>query len=649
MGYDSSSRNTGLVTRNYQEPATFQPTRQVTGITYKAIDKTGSSLSVYEPIVQKKVEGKSEAVVNHPLYNLFNNPNPLVNSASDFIHLYGMLYEIYGETFWYKVKGEQTNKLKEVYLLDPFKMELKFSGGELIGYVLHKNNGTQVPFTLDEIYHDKRPNPFNEWRGMSVLERASTYVETEINVSNFTLSYIRNSGSPSGIVSLPDMEKEAFNQFTQTWREQYEGPQNAGKTGFIRGGEAKFQAVGSTLKDIDQKITKQMSVDDVLMMLETPRPLLGMTDDKGFGRGNLDALYYIYSREKIEPIMRRLDRIYENLCKDLTGETADVTHESPVPEDKEYMLSLSEKGVNVWMTVNEARQLQGLPPITGGDEIKEKSPTVQLSAKSDKPKIKIVKKKKISKADEAKKINQEQEAFRSKLVDTNEIYMKKLKAQISKFASSQEERIISNINATSKAYEEWLFNIKEESEEMVAMLTPILIDLMEAQIEDTANFISGELITLSKETRSVVDARIHQISGLYNKNTIDKLEKTITEAQKNGESLAKIKKRVETVYSDAKGYRAERIARTESLRASNLSAEEVYKQNGYSKVSWFTNPGACEYCASFEGQTKSIGGNFAIAGDVITGIDGGKIGIDYDDIPTPPLHPNCTCSIIPED
>lgn len=641
----------GTVTRNYQKAPSFQPQRQVTGVTYKAIDKTGLSLSVYEPIVKR---ANGDAYINHPLLSLYNNPNPTIGSASDFIHLYGMLFEIYGETFWYKARGEKTKKVKEVYLLDPSRMELKFNSGEFVGYVLHKNNGQQVPFTPEEVYHDKRPNPFNEWRGMSVLEKAAVYVETEINVSNFTLNYIRNSGSPSGIVSLPDMDRAAFNQFTQVWRENYEGPENAGKTGFIRGGEAKFQAVGSTLKDIDQKITKTMAVDDVLMMLEVPKPLLGMTDDNGFGRANLEALYYIYSKEKLEPMMRRLDRIYEHLSLEI-NQPASIEHLSPVPKDKEHDLKIYEKGVNVWMTVNEVREREGLLPLTGGDELQAKSPTIQLGVKSNqapqttKKNIKIVKKLPIQKSEETKKLNDDQEFFRSKLVTTAEIYTKKFKTSLSSFLNTQEDSIISKINVSSKAYEEWLFNVRDDSEEMAAVLAPIIIELMEAQSADTAHFLTGELLTIPPETRGAVENHIKQISGVFNQDTIKELERTLNEGQKTGESLNKLKKRVEVVYSDAKGYRAERIARTESLKAANSAAELAYKHNGYTKVAWFVNPGACEFCLALSGRAKTIGGSFLKVGDVLTGIEGNQMKIDYDDVPTPPAHPNCTCSLVPVD
>ena len=244
---------TGAVMRNYAKGNTFVPQQQLRGITYKAIDKIGLSMSIYEPLVSKT---NGDMYENHPLYVLFNNPNPIQRSSSDFIHLWAMLYEIYGETFWYLAKGEQTKKIKEIYLLNPAQIELVMDGGELVGYVMHKSNGTQVPFQLDEIYHDKRPNPFNEWRGMSVMERASQYIDIELTTTSFTLNYMRNNASPSGIVSVPDMDKSTFRQFTQQWREGYEGPENAGKTAFIRGGQADFKAVGATLKDVDQKITR---------------------------------------------------------------------------------------------------------------------------------------------------------------------------------------------------------------------------------------------------------------------------------------------------------------------------------------------------------------------------------------------------------
>jgi HK97 family phage portal protein len=635
-----SNSISGQVYRNYAKRSKFAPVEQLQGLTYKAIDKIGMSLSIYEPIIQKP---NGDVYVNHPMLNLFNNPNPIQKNPSDFIHLFGMLFEIYGETFWYLVRGENSRKIKEVYLLNPAQMELVIQEGELVGYILHKADGTQVPLMLEDIYHDKRPNPFNEFRGMSVMEKASTYIDTEITTAVFTLNYMKNNASPSGIVSLPDMDRDTFKQFAQQWREGYEGPENAGKTAFIRGGQADFKAVGATLKDVDQEITRKMAKSDVLMMLEVPKEMLGMTDGGALGRSTVEAFSYVYNKEKIEPLMRRLDRIFEGIyeMESGRGESINVIHTSPVPEDKEYEHTIHKDLVNIALTVNEVRKDLGYEPIANGDTLPNTQPV------NTERKLKVKFKKKLTKSEQLKKINQEQEDFRSKLVDTNDIYVIKYKKALAKFASEQEARVIKNINASSKSYEEWLFSVKEESVALAEVLSPIVFDLMEAQIEDVANFITGELITINDEIRKTTEASILQISGVYNTDTLTALEKTITEGQKNGESLAKIKGRVEQTYSDAKGYRAERIARTESLRASNRTVEQVYKQNGYNEVEWFINPGACEFCKTYAGRVKSIGTNFNNIGDVITSEDGSTMRIEYDNIDTPPLHPNCTCSLIP--
>lgn len=631
----------GQVLRNYQQGSAFNPTRQLYGITYKAIDKIGMAVADYEPLVEKK---NGDTLENHPLYNLAKQPNPHQNGHY-FFHLEAMLYEIYGESFWYKVRGERTNKVKELYLLNPAAMELVFGEGELQGYVLHKPNGQQVPFTLEEIHHDKRPNPFNEWRGMSVLEKASQYVDIELTTTSFTLNYMRNNASPSGIVSLPDMDRDTFKQFAAQWREGYEGPENAGKTAFIRGGEADFKAVGATLKDIDQKITRDMAKDDVLMMFDMPKGLLGASGEKGLGRAETEALEYIFAKYKVEPMMERLDEIFEGILVEMgvSDSTSEVTHISTIPDDKQHILAQNEKGVGRWITINEARQSQGLPSIPDGDELgtPPPAPTTETKAK------KVTLKKKLTKAEMTKKINQDQEEFRRNLVETNDIYAKKYKSKLVTFLSNQEDEIIEKIGARKKAFEEWLFDIKNASEDMAEALLPVVLDLMEAQGEDISNFISGELLTISPEIRTKVEHDILQISGVFNTDTIKALEKTLQDGQADGESLVKLKKRVEEVYSDAKGYRAERIARTESLRASNETAEIVYQQSGYNKVEWFTNPGACEFCQTFSGKTKNIGSNFMNNGDTLTGADGGMMKITYDDIGTPPLHPNCTCSLVP--
>lgn len=636
----------GTVLRNFTDESSLQPKKQFKGITYKAIDKIGMAVSVYEPIV---VKASGDAIENHPIKNLIKKPNNRQFGA-DFAHMWAMYMMVYGESFFYIVKGDMTQKVKEVYMLNPEQMEVVVSNeGDVVGYKLHKSNGNQVPFEVEEIVHDKLPNIFNEYRGLSVLERAAIYVDTEITTSQFTLNYMRNNASPSGIVTVNRMESNAFKQFAEQWREKYEGPENAGKTAFIRGAETNFQAVGATLRDVDQKVTREMAKDDVLMMFDVPKGLLGTSGEKGLGRNELEPLEYIFAKYKTDPLMERYDDIWEQIAEKgrLKDTFTEIEHVSPIPDDKNYKLERHKYGVNKWITVNEAREADGLPPIDGGDELQTNNP-VDLQVKSALKKKLVVIKKDMTEVEKTKKLNDEQEAFRSKLIANGEIYGKKLKAKISNFAANQEEEIISKINVSSKAYEEWLFNVKEQSEELAAILTPIVLELMQSSAEIVATEVTGQLLEISPEIENRVALQMKEIAGVYNTETIQKLEKTITQGASQGESLTKIKKRVESVYEEAKGYRAERIARTESLRQTNETAELSYRQSGYSKVSWIVNPGACDFCLTLSGRTREIGGKYIGVGGVVTTAAGDQMRIEYRDINVPPLHPNCNCSLIPE-
>jgi SPP1 gp7 family putative phage head morphogenesis protein len=268
---------------------------------------------------------------------------------------------------------------------------------------------------------------------------------------------------------------------------------------------------------------------------------------------------------------------------------------------------------------------------------------IQISAKTNKPdKIKIVSKKTQIK----KKIQDDKEVFRSELEQNVNKYAIEYKRVVTQFSQKQEDKVIDKINATSKRFEEWLFNIKDESEALAKELEPVVLALIEEQGQDVVNFITGEPIDFKPIKANYLKQHIKAVVG-FEEDLLRDLEKSLAEGVEQGQSLTKLKKRVNGVYEKSQGYKAERIARTESAKIANSTAEDVYKQNGYSTVEWYVNPGACEFCLSLSGKSKEIGSQYKKVGDTVTGTKGGIMTLQYDDVNVPPLHPNCTCSIVP--
>jgi len=634
----------GSVTRNYFNGHN-SPEHNFKGLAYKVVDKIGQSVSKYEP----KVYRGDSYLETHPFYTLHNAPNPDQKTGAYFNHLWAMLDEIYGKTFWYIVRGENSRKIKELYLLDPSRMQVHREDGIIVGYTLNKYNGEQIPFTPDEIYFDRTPNPFNPDEGLSAYDKASTYIEIEGITADFTLSYMKNNASPSGIVSLPNMDRNLFQKFVAQWRENYEGASNAGKTAFIRGGEASFKAVGATLKDIDQKVTRDMAKEDVLAMFEMPKAMLGIGDQTGLGRASVETLDFIYSKEKLEPKLNRLDSIYTNIWLAQPSEANSkviIEHDSVIPEDKEYKLALYEKLTGVVLTPNEVRAELGLEPIADGNTL-SKNTQPAVAPVSPAKSAKVTLKKKLTKAELIAKEIDSKEKYRSDLFKVNDYYEKKMLNVMVDFLNKQQAIVIGKINATSKAFDEWLFDIDDANKTLTGTLAPVVDELMDAQAEGVANFISKEPLIMTPEIREMVRHEIGEIVGNFNQDTRAKLETSLTEGNSKGESLAKLKKRVTADFEEAKGYRAKRIAQTESARATNITAEMSYKANGYSKKEWFANPNACQFCRGLDGKVIEIGSKYATTGGTIEGADGGILSVDYRDVQNPPIHPNCKCSINP--
>jgi SPP1 gp7 family putative phage head morphogenesis protein len=185
-------------------------------------------------------------------------------------------------------------------------------------------------------------------------------------------------------------------------------------------------------------------------------------------------------------------------------------------------------------------------------------------------------------------------------------------------------------------------------------LQPSLQDLVKTQGGLAMVFAGGDgnEFYLNTKIISLLQRNTAKMATNFNDETLAKLNDTLAEGIQAGEGIGALKGRVGDVYDDVEGYRAERIARTETLKASNNASVEAYRQTGFvtSKV-WVINPDACPECEEFDGKTVGLDDAFVPLGGSYTFTD--ENGDEqtqtnsYDTIEEPPLHPNCRCTIVP--
>lgn len=650
------------------------------GIVYACINLIAESVASYDPHIYRKKGDQWEDIGDHEFLQLLHRPGGTDEKAIP-VSMFDLLYatwafiELQGDCYWYMAKGVVSGKPREIVILraDKVGRHLDKDTGDIDYFFVRSFTGQEIRIEIDEMLPFIGFNPRDPYSGIGTTEAAREYIQTDDFAMRFTKNFFRNNAGINGILSLKgSVIQTAFRKFVRQWRSRYEGVDNAGKTAIIRDTEAAFTKVGLGLNELDMSALRKMSRDDISMMYRVPMPLLGKAEESGLGRANVESLEYIFAKYNITPKMNKLDAVLQFALDRYYGPGLFIEHADIIPADKEFELSKREKSVDKWVTRNEIRDEDGFDDIDGGDQLFVPINNIPIDQTSlaleddpeeetddDTGKIVIRRITKGGATPTKKKdhdVNKEQ--FRLTLMRRQTLYERRYRQKVSPILKEQLKEALFNLEAKAsgltKDFNEKLFDDILADALMVEKLSPVLTLLGEEQGALALLFAGDEEsdFRLNANYKAYVTRSTKRMAQNFNDETLKRLNSTLAEGIQEGEALDKLKRRVESVYEQASGTRALRIARTETLKASNTATNEAYKQTGYVKAKeWYVNPDGCPQCAEFNGKTVDLDDNFLALGQEYTWTDqDGEEHIEvnsYDTVEQPPLHPNCRCTIMP--
>jgi len=230
-------------------------------------------------------------------------------------------------------------------------------------------------------------------------------------------------------------------------------------------------------------------------------------------------------------------------------------------------------------------------------------------------------------------------------------YEKQVREAIRKVNEKQKEDVLKNLPKEVKSYQKALFDKRKYIGIMIDALRPIFTELYGKEGNQASAFIGTEF-TLTPEVINAIERSSELMADSYNTTTLDQIKAIITIGQDEGLSQDELSDKISQIYDLADGYRAERVARTETFRIANEATKEAWKQSGVVKtIKWYTSVDerVCEWCGPQNGKTIGISENFYSLGDSVEGDNGELLKVDYDNVGNPPLHVNCRCYIRPEE
>lgn len=660
--------------------------RHYTGWVYAMVKRRAEQMSNI-PIKLMRQQGEDAVeVVDHQAVELLDKVNPYMSGRElrelTFIHA-----DLSGESFWNVDRGKTAlSEPQSIIPLLPHRMKIKPGTDTLIEeylYTVNSAKGAQeVHLKPSEVFFFKEVDPNNFYRGLSIIRSAALTIDNDDAMEQWSFNFFRH-GASMGTAFTTDqkLNQDQVERIYEKMKQTMTGVENARKPMLLHSGLKFAGNTGAMQKDMEFLEGQKWTRDKMMAMFGITKVILGITED--VNRANAETAEYVFAKYMIVPRVQKfvdaLNEFYLPMFKN--SQNLFFMIDDPTPpnaaEDAE-VFSKALAGAS-YMTPNEVRAQKGLEPIENGDSLFIPSsltavdaPTPSAPEKSiynprqrqvyrkemkrkailDKAKKQIEEKasdlvKTIASSDDSTKTFRERAESKNGFHDKLKAYETALtpdfKHEIQRFFDEYEASVLSLVQGNFLNTKTWeakdpinrFLPSREEIKTLgIEIVTPLITNILQERGNEALFFIGSHIGFKLDNPRAEKFIESHAAELIYDIDTTtrDSLRKALREGVNAGEGIPSIQQRVKAVMGQAKDYRAEMIARTEVINASNFASQEAWKQSGVVEgKEWLTavDERVDDECAALDGHIVPINAKFE------------------SNTPVPPLHPNCRCTIIP--
>jgi len=551
---------------------------------------------------------------NNPVIKLLDKPNPYCDNF-DLFFLTSCYMDLVGEAFWYlNFVGKRP---AEIWVLYPQFMKVNPGRNQLVESYEYITNKGKVIFSPQEIIHFKRHDPANHLRGVSPLAAGIDDIDSERYSARWNRNFFQNSALPPAIIEAPGkVTDETVRRLREQWEGEYGGVENAHRLAVLDGG-AKFNLVTLTRRDMEFIEGRKLTRENILGIYGVPLAILGVTE--GFNRANMETAEYVFAKYVLKPRLSLLEVKISEFLLPYFGENLYFQFDFSAPRDRNTDLAVAEQGFSSGIiTRNEARELLGFAATKDGNVYSTSLGVLYEPQEKTAGRLK----QKTFYTYPVESMPAIWEGWREKWDRTEAKWIRELK----KFFQSQQDDVIQKLK-TKKGImkimpDEVLFERAFYDELIISIAKPLLIEAFSEGIEATGELSSAFSVTDPLAIQWIRERGGTKIKGI-NTTTLQRLRETLAEGISKGESIPKLIDRVGEVFKEAKGRRAEAIARTETLEAFRNGQILTWEKVGYKMIEWWTaeDERVCPECMPRHGQKYPLDG-------------------------IPERHVNCRCALI---
>lgn len=640
-----------------------------TGWVFKCVKQIAENVAMIDlRLYRKDHNGNKEQIFEHPAIEALNYVNEFFTKYTLFERLQADL-ELQGNEYWLLAKNKNQYA---IYPLMPTRVTpIEDPKTYIKSYMYDLGGGQYLEIDPEFIIPFKNFNPKSDIIGKSTLDAVRLVAETDEATKIFSRSFFNNSARPDAILHFDGtLTQDQRDSIRSSWKDQFSGAKKAGSL-VVLDGRFDFEKLDMTQVDMQFIEGRKLNRDEILAIFGVPKMIAGIVDD--VNRASAEASMYAFMVFTILPKMRRIVDTLNEFYLPFFDNSEDLFFEvaNHPPDDEASVVSSLSVGINSGIfSINDARRRLGLSEIEDGERVLLPFGLTPFNAPQktivkNPPQLKAVFSdivgditNKLSKA-----IDREQRIAIDKKIISEEVEkkaeirwkqdMEETKPWEKRFTKAsmdlfedQKKRAIAELK-TQKGTK-LVGDILDRSKERritIKVFFPIFQDLVKERGQVAIDYIGADEEFDVKKASKFIEKNSLRLAAEMTKTTSDQLRALVVAGVEQGESTDELARRI-SEYSGFNISRAEKIARTETIRGFAASDIEGWKQSEVvERIIWYTalDERVDDMCEFLHGKEVGLGKSFLDEDEQI------EVGLEpyAGDIEYPPLHPNCRCSLIP--
>jgi HK97 family phage portal protein len=319
-------------------------------------------------------DGSRIQVTDHPLIGLLRVAPNDFQTPLQFNEYKQVSLGLRGNAFalkFYKPDGT----LRSLYPLNADRVQVLVSPVDRMPYyrILRAPDGVEGIFALRDIHHVRWISD-NAYTGISPISLHREAIGVALATERHTGKMFGNGTNLSGVITRPAAspaikDPAAIERITGDWAAKYAGTDNVGRVALLQEG-MEFKPLSMTNEDAQLIAARQYSVRDVARIYGIPAHMLGDLDRATHSNIEQQSLEFV-----IYTLMPWLKRHEEAMERDFlaqgerqAGMTIQFNVTSLLRGDiTSRYAAYAQARQWGWMSINDIRRLENLPPVKGGD------------------------------------------------------------------------------------------------------------------------------------------------------------------------------------------------------------------------------------------------------------------------------------------